>query len=94
MTDAVRLGSTGQIFVSLAAARTYADAEHLQLEEARRELTEILLDATATPAEPGRPEGWRARSRTTGIDVSARIVREGRLAVVVRVQVRHYHRRS
>lgn len=91
----------GQVYVTLAAARSYlADMERLGdaptgIEEARRELTELLLDATTGPLHglaAGQPEAWRARSRTTGLDVSARVAREGRLAIVVSVTVRDYNR--
>lgn len=81
------LGSTGQVYVTLAAAQAFADALDLREEEARLRLTLLLLDARPAPALEGR-EGWRHRSRTTGLDVSAQVVREGRLAKVVHVSVR------
>jgi hypothetical protein len=77
------LGSSGQIYVTLTAATTYAEARRLRPEEARRELTELLLGATL------RTDGsWRVRSRATGIDVSARILHEGALLVVVSLSAR------
>ena len=86
------LGTTGQVYVTYAAAQDYAARADLQIEEARRELTELLLDATARAAEPGRPEPWRLRSRTAGLDISARVVTHGRLRVVVSISVREYNR--
>lgn len=81
------LGSTGQVYVTLAAAQAFADAIDLREEEARLRLTLLLLDARPAAALDGR-EGWRHRSRTTGLDVSAQVVREGPLAKVVHVSVR------
>ncbi len=80
-----------QILVTLAAARQYAAAKRLGEEEARRELTELMLEARQLD-EPNRDgtEAWRYRSRTTGLDIHAHISREGRLAVVVHVRVRSY----
>lgn len=93
MTDDPRtyLHQTGTVYVTAAAARTYGEETGLRPEEARRELTEYLLDATQTaPAQDGRPEAWRRRTRSSGVDVTARVSREGRLAVVVSVSVRGY----
>jgi len=86
------LADTGQVFVTLAAARSYAEYEQLQLEEARRELTELLLDAHPSGTrEPGRPERWRARRKSTGLDLQASVVREGRLAVIVSINIREFN---
>lgn len=85
----MKLADTGQVYVTDRAAQTYADAMGLRPSEARRELTERLHEATST--EEGRaadPEKWRYRSRTTGIDISAMVSREERMAVVVSVNVR------
>lgn len=78
-------------YVTLAAARQYAAARKLREEEARRELTELLLDARPLD-EPNcdGTEAWRYRSRPKGLDISAHVSREGRLAVVVHVRVRRY----
>ena len=54
-------------------------------EAARRELTELLL--TARPV-PGRDDLWRARRRSSGLDVSIQAQREGGLLVVRHVGVR------
>ena len=40
-----RLGQRGQIYVSLSAGQRYAEGRGQQIEEARRELTELLIDA-------------------------------------------------
>lgn len=85
-----RLGETGQVYVTLAAAQTYAAQRGLQIEAARRELTEHLLDATAVSGGRDDVELWRFRRSSSGVDISARIVREGRLAVVISVNARRY----
>lgn len=88
MTDAPRqtLAEIGQIYVSLAAAREFARAERItDGEAARRELTELLLDARQSPHDPSL---WRMRRRSTGLDISARIKIEGRLYVVTTIGVR------
>lgn len=60
MTDRIRLRDRGQVYVTLTAARTYADAEGLREEEARRELTELLIHAHETqPGTPDRPASYR-----------------------------------
>lgn len=82
------LGDVAHVYVTLAAARAYAEARSLGEEEARRELTELLLDAHRV-GEPGdSPEQWRYRKRSAGVDLTARIVHEGELAVVVAVSAR------
>ena len=89
MTDE-RLGETGCVFVSLRAAEEYARATGQRVEEARRELTERLLDARRTSDPATGAEGWRYRSRETQLDIGAHVARVGRLAVVVHVRVRDY----
>lgn len=87
-----RLGERGQVYVSLSAAERYAEARRLRVEEARREVTELLLDAKCT-REAESHDGvahYRARSRQTQLDVSATVVREGLLLVVASVNVREY----
>lgn len=92
MSERVRLAELGQIYVTLAVARDYARARGLQEEEARRELTVRLVAhgrVTQPAIEPGATVGVRARSRTTGVDIAARVIREADdLLVVVAVQVR------
>ena len=89
MSDEPTLGQTGQILVTLAAARQYAAARGLGVEEARRELTILLGGArrTSTPPRDGL-EGWRARSRPLGVDVDAQVLREPALATVTHVHAR------
>jgi hypothetical protein len=90
--DRPRLGAQGQVYVTLAAAQSYADAERLGIEEARRELTEYLLEATPSgDGTAGHPERWRFRRRSTGLDITARISREGKLLVVVAANVRDHN---
>jgi len=81
------LGTTGTVYVTMAAARSYAGARGLGEEEARRELTELLLDAKHQPGADRPPyESWRFRRRSADVEVSATVSREGRLAVIVAVQ--------
>jgi hypothetical protein len=88
--DRPRLATLGQVYVTLTAAEQYAKQRSLRIEEARRELTELLLDARVLDEAP--PMRIRARSRATQIDVSARVLREGRLLVVVSVEARDHLR--
>jgi hypothetical protein len=97
MSDKPTLSSTGAVFVSLRAGQEYVAAlkrlgiAELGAEEARRELTELLLDAVQQTARPGdRLETWRSRSRKTQLDISVNVARERRLAVVVTVRVREH----
>jgi hypothetical protein len=64
----------------------------MQIEEARRELTELLLDAKCNEEAPSADglARYRARSGTSGLDISAMVAREGRLLIVVSASVRHY----
>ena len=83
---AATLGQTGRLYVSLAAAREYADAERIAGdEEARRELHELLLDARQDATDP---TSWRMRRRSEDLDVTARVAEDGRLLVVTHVSVR------
>ena len=85
------LADAGQVYVTLAAAQRYAELRRLGVETARRELTELLLDAKCTrEATPRDPAHYRARSRQTQLDISAQVAREGRMMVVVSVHVRDY----
>lgn len=79
------LGESGQVYVTLAAAQAYGAMERLGDEEARRELTEILL---ASKEIMGRSRLWRARRRSTGLDLIARVSHENQLLVVTSVDVR------
>ena len=89
--DDRKLGERGQIHVTLAAAQCYGELRRLAPETARRELLELLLDARQTrEATPTQPAHYRARSRATQLDVSATVVREGRLMVVLACNVRQY----
>lgn len=95
MTDTAHpgLATTGQVYVTLAAARTAAAAWRDGEETARRRLTELLLDARPVDVAVS-PERWRARRGSTGVDVTAHVVREGRLAVVVACTVRDINARG
>jgi hypothetical protein len=92
VTDASRptLGETGQIYVTLAAARQFMEGAGYQeneLETARRRATELLLDARPRQADPRM---WRARKRSTKLDISALVEQEGRLFVVTFISVQPY----
>jgi len=80
-----QLGEEGQVYVTLAAARQYGEAEDVREEEARRELTELLLEAKGVE---GRPDQWRYRSQSSQLDVLARVSPESPLLVVTHVSVR------
>ena len=82
------LGATGQMLVTQAAADQYGEAMDMDYEEARRELTGLLISARRTTQPASGAEGWRVRSRSMGIDVSAQVTRDGLLAVVTHVRVR------
>jgi hypothetical protein len=92
VADALRptLGETGQIYVTAAAARRFLEAreykEH-EMETARRELTELLLDARQLQNDP---RTWRARKRSTKLDISAIVEPDGRLFIVTFITVQAY----
>lgn len=84
-----RLSEEGQIYVTLAAAEQWSRAnDYGGIEEARRDLTELLLDAYRT----GDPADGMVRLRRTAerIDLQAHVSTESRLLVVTRVIVREY----
>jgi hypothetical protein len=81
------LRTLGNVYVTLAAARAYARHEGCGEEEARRELTERMLDAKPVD-RASQPERWRWRNRRVGLDISVQVVIEGPMAVVVHVGVR------
>lgn len=70
-----RLSETGPIHITTSAARTAAGVWRCGEEEARRGLLALLVDAHAVDRAVS-PERWRAKSRTTGWDVTAAVVRE------------------
>jgi hypothetical protein len=80
----MRLRELGQLHVSSRAAGEYAAATGLPPEQARRRLTELLLDARLLPDG----HTWRRRSRTDGVDLSAHVIEDGQLHVVTQVTVR------
>lgn len=84
-----RLVTLGQVYVTLTAAEQYARQRSLRIEEARRKLTELLIDHGRVIDETP-PMRVRARSRATQIDVSVRVSQEGRLLVVVSIEARDY----
>jgi hypothetical protein len=90
VTDPASLGARGQLHITDAAARAYADSVGLSgPNEARQELLRLLPDAR-NPKRTGESdlEVWRYRKRSTGVDISARVSYEGGLVVVVAVNAR------
>lgn len=88
----VTLGETGQVYVTYRAAQDLARITGMEPEEARRRLTEWLLDAKrpSTASTRTGAENWRAKSRTYGWDIDVHVSREERLCVVVHVHARPY----
>lgn len=90
-----RLSDTGAIVVTARALDDYLEqtrgsADARDRETARRELTELLLDAHRIgPADllPDLPERWRVRNRT--VDVTCQVARSGRLALVTSLGKMH-----
>lgn len=87
-----RLGALGQVYVTLGAATRYAEQCGLRAEEARRELTTLLLEGRVLSQEGGRLR-VRYRSRTTALDITAQVIHEPPLYVVVAAQARHHEPR-
>lgn len=79
---AQRLGETGNIVVSQRALEAY-EQQVGHGEQARREFTELLLDAKRGVDTKKGYERWRVRRK--GIDVSVTVDRVGRLAIVTAV---------
>jgi len=90
-----RLGARGQIFVSAIAGETFGaelsriDGRTWRAEESRRYLTELLIEGRVA-SEHESPWKVRVRTRSSGLDVSANVIREGKLLVVVAAHVRPY----
>lgn len=80
------LASTGQIYVTLEAGETMAAFDDIDIEMARQDLTELLVDATQK--RDGKHEEWRYRSKADNIDITAHVVREGGLAIVTSCSIR------
>jgi hypothetical protein len=81
-----RLSDAGLVYVTLAAAREFGAVERIHDDEAaRQELTEIIADAKPNAEDPSK---WRAQSRATGLDINARVKRDGRLMVVTATHTR------
>lgn len=79
------LGRAGLLYVSHAAAARYAEQEDLEIEEARRELTELLADARQNESDPTQ---WRFRRRSEGLDITCRVAVDGKLLVVTSINAR------
>ena len=100
--DPILLGDEGQILLTHAAIREYAEYARMQLAEAQRELLLMLCDAGPVDVHAA-PEKWRYRNRTRRIDITARVLRETiesrdgsawLLFTVVAISCRHYARPS
>jgi len=86
MTDTPkpRLSEEGQIYVTLRAAQQWLEANDFAgLEEARRDLTELMLDAYRTTGDQ-----VRLRASRDKLDLQARVTVDGRLLVVRDIHVR------
>lgn len=78
------------IVVTHAALETYCRARSLAPAEATRELLGLLVGRELREEEGRRLPRVRARSRTLQVDVSAQIMLEGPLLLVVAVRVTPY----
>ena len=84
----VLLRDRGQVHVSTRAAHEFATFSGRPPEEARRRLTELLLEARL------QADGtWRRRNRAERVDITAHVMAEGSLQVVTHVHCRHHHPR-
>lgn len=79
----ITLYEKSNVYVTTAAADQYAAARGLRQEEARRELTTLLLDATEQANG-----SWRRRNKSRNVDISARVELTDDLAIVTHVSVR------
>ena len=89
--SATTLADTGSVYVTGRAMIAYARARDLQEEEARRELTRLLMGARRKGPSQTGAEQWRARTRSLGVDVTAHVVPDevdSRIQVVTHVAVR------
>lgn len=84
----------GQAYVTGSAALQYGRHTGQQLEDARRDLTMLLMRAHRTGTTDTGAERWRIRDRVEAVDVSATVVRQDGLAVVTAVSVREYRPRT
>ena len=88
-TPRPRLSTLGAIYVTHHAAQDYLREgvpRPAGLEEARRTLTALLLDAYVQgdgELREGEQTTVRRRDKRTGLDLSARVTLSGRLIVVV-----------
>ncbi len=76
------------LYVSLAAAHQYAahiGAGREDIETARRKLAQLLVHARPSQTDPTL---YRARRRSSGVDISARVQPDGELLVVTTIEVR------
>lgn len=84
-----RLHTLGNVLVTAAAAADFRRVETVDgAEAARRELTETML--AAKEATGG---SWIAHARASGLDITAKVSIEGRLAVVTHCHARPGRRR-
>lgn len=88
------LGELGNVYATLAAVDVYRDVFGGREEEARRELTRLLLEAKPKQGErlfvKGEKTKFRFRSRTEGRDLTAHVARQGGLLVVVALTARPF----
>lgn len=83
------LADIGSLYITARAAKQYRiQAVSGMPAAARRSLHVLLLDA-----RPVSRDRWRRRDKVEGIDITARVSREGRLAVVNSIGIGGGHRR-
>lgn len=86
-----RISTEGQLYITLAAAEQWHRANDFRgIEEARRDLTETLLEAYRY----GDPANGmiRYKSHSQRLMLEAHVSVEGRLLVVRRINIRTYER--
>jgi hypothetical protein len=87
MVDRSTAPTRDPLYVTLAAAREFAAhvGAGADIETARRQLAELLVHARPSTSDPTL---YRARRRSSGLDVSARVIPQGGLLVVTTISVR------
>ncbi len=77
-------------YVTLAAARIFAGHTGLQIEAARKRLTQMMCQAEPSRISKTGAQMWRYRSRVTQLDITAHVASDGTLDVVTHIAVRDY----
>lgn len=89
---ATYLHETGTIAITLTAAEQFARAAGVSIGDATRQLAVLLRTARKKDDTRGGAESWRARSNTSGWDLSAHVTRDERgNPLVIHVSARTLH---